>query len=258
MDLSQATAHFGLSARATATRHGVDWRPRIGPAADRVLFPDADLAFDFTAEFSDLMSNLSLDPAEGFSVVAGGAIEEITVSGVTGTGAASINGTYTRDVVLTNGAPAWTNGSASIRYFVGFWVLYLSGVAQFISKQKRVVPPTSAFWEIAGGGAATGSPIFSYATTGAAPSLLLGRSQLDFEGIFPGTGSICGFLLICTSGAVACEWNTGFVVISEGQHIQLALPGGEAAPAVSNGGLIVYNYTAAASATLSLLATASA
>jgi hypothetical protein len=65
MDLSQATAHFGLSARATATRHGSNWSPRVGIAASSVAFPDADICYSFRITSGALEDTAQLDLTTG-------------------------------------------------------------------------------------------------------------------------------------------------------------------------------------------------
>ncbi len=261
MELSQAAAHFGLSAFATATRHGIDWRPRVGPAADRVLFPDAEIAATWDITFADPAALFNLEPNDDFTVTLAGGIEEISVSGITGTGAGSLNGTYTRDIALSNGLPAWTNGSATIRYNgQGYYVIALSGVAQFITAAPSFSP--IAFYAIAVGGSATGTASLAPSFDGAAP-VHNGGDQVDFEGVAVTSAELHGVLVHCTAGVVVVSLGIGTnFVLSAGQHVQLALPGGQVADFLVSGSgvsaIAVISAAAGSAATLALLAAVAA
>jgi hypothetical protein len=78
MDLSQATAHFGLSAKTTGTRHGVTWKPALGISVTAETFPDSDIlrTFLLTGITSDDVPSLDLVTGvvtpDGTATVSGG------------------------------------------------------------------------------------------------------------------------------------------------------------------------------------------
>jgi hypothetical protein len=227
MDLSQATAHFGLSARATATRHGVTWRPRIGVESQSLPLPDAAVAASWAFTLPAVAGTVDFEVGDLWTINLGGAHDTIAVSGITGTGAGSLNVTYDLLDTLVAGMPAWQLGSALLRWQEGFWTIFLSGVAQFRMKRPSARPsPGPSDWEIASGGSATGLPQLVLSTDGAVPVLVGGKSQNDFENQLLATDLVQGLLLHCTAGRIAYGTELGALVLSAGQHFQLGLPGG--------------------------------
>ena len=255
MDPSQARAHFGISAKSPATRQGIDWTPRIGRAADTVEFPLADVVASWGFTFADAAAYANLEPGNNWTVTLGAAIDEITISGVTGTGASSLNVVYTASAAV-NGMPCWTNGTASIRWIEGFWHVYLAGVSQFIMEKPFSLPsPLADTWMIHASGAATGIPTLVWGSGGAAAVLDAGNDAADYEGTVLPDSTVESLLVECSAGTVAFAFGTGVIVLGAGQHLQLALPGGEAAWMLS-GSLAVVSCTAAAACSLHLLAAA--
>ncbi len=231
MDLAQnARFNFGLSAPATARGTGVEWTPRLGVASAAVPLPLADVLASWHFTFPAAAGLVGFESVSSWDITLTGAATTITVSGITGTGAGSLNVAYVLGAEAVNGMPAWTLGSASIRWVSGYWTIMLSGVAQFVMKRPAAVPSvTPADWEIASGGAATGLPALVMSPAGASPVQAGGFSQLDFEGQPLLSDITQGLLVHCTAGRVAFDFGGGTVVLSSGQHFQLGLPGGEGA-----------------------------
>lgn len=230
MDLSQAVAHFGLTARAAATRHGVTWRPLIGLPADSVPLPAAAVAARWEFTVPAVAATVDFEVGERWAIDLGGAHDDLTITGITGTGAGSMNATYDLLDTLVAGLPAWQIGSALVRWVDGFWTLLLSGVPQFRMKRPRARPSVApSDWEIASGGSATGLPQLTLSTDGTPPVLVSGGNQVDFEGQLLPTDLLHGLLLHCSAGRIIWGTERGATVLDAGQHLQLGLPGGPAA-----------------------------
>lgn len=65
MDLSNARFYYGLTAKATGTRHGVTWKPRLGVAPVTQEFPGSDVLFTFLLTGITSAEIPSLDLATG-------------------------------------------------------------------------------------------------------------------------------------------------------------------------------------------------
>lgn len=251
--LNVPRAISGLYATGTARGQGINWKPRLGAAAAATeLLGDVIGTWVFT--FPEAGGIAALDSNDSYVVTLIPALGNITVSGITGTGASSLNVVYAPGAVV-NGMHSWVNGNASIRWIEGYWHLYLSGFSQFVMKRPSAYPSSfSADWDIHPSGSATGVASLSAAGDGDAPVLASGRSQLDFEGGALSVGQTLGLLIQCTAGRIVFGYGTGIIILSSGQHAQIALPGGEGAWFIGNS-LGMAGCAAASAATVHLVAT---
>lgn len=225
MDLSLAAAHFGLSARATATRHGIDWAPRIGPTPYSVLLPDADFAFSTLITFPEATGFASYTPG-GESIILSSAADVVEVSGITGTDAASLNGNYTRSAILYNGGPQWINGTATLRLIAaGIWECALAGTPHFYSSVPSPTP-VGVQWEDAGAAGSAGAASMEVIvfTEGDSPII---SAAADFEGaILPALDRLVAVQVDCSVGSALLAFgnNITCLPLSTGASFAFALP----------------------------------
>jgi hypothetical protein len=223
MDLSQAAAHHGLSAIGTPTRHGISWDPRIGPEAERLSLPDADVAVSAVITLPAAASYVLNFPALTGS--GNDAFLEISIADVTGTDAALVNGTYALSATLVNGCPTWTRGNAVIRMgSTARWEIVLSGVVQFRAAAPHTFPSDVSTWEDAGAAGTGGTPAVTLGSSGGTPvqSAVL---PADFEGIAaPNLASLRGLHVRCTAGSGLCSWGGGVFVLPTGGFFLTGLP----------------------------------
>ncbi len=251
--LNVPRAISGLYATGTARGQGINWKPRLGAAAATTeLVGDVVGSWGFT--FAEASGFVAIDASDSYAITLVPAFGDITVTGVTGTGASSLNVVYAPGAVV-NGMHSWVNGNASIRWIEGYWHLYLSGFSQFVMKRPSLFPSTSPDdWQIHASGSATGVADLAQAGDGDSPVLASGRSQLDFEGGALSVGQTLGLLVQCTAGRIGFGYGTGIIILSSGQHAQIALPEGEGAWFLGNSYGIV-GCAAASAATAHLVAT---
>ena len=243
MDFSHAVAHGGVSLKGAATGHGRHWTPLVGSAATTTRLEDADVGQSMTITFPDASARVEL-VSPGGAMASGAlvaAIGELTVSGVTGTDAALVNGSYTRSASLYNLAPQWTKGTAAIRLATdGMLEITLAGVAQFRSVVPYVAPAFAGDdFEDAGGAGTAGAPAVVAWDDGAEPVCSVDlASPADPEGAeFPALASLRAFELRVTAGS-------GLVSLSAYGQDPIPLPlGGRIAiilPAATPAGLLPY------------------
>lgn len=231
MDFSNAVAHGGLSAKGTATGQGVKWNPRVGTAARRTLLTDADVSHSFTVTFPEASGRVELTGfSTGFGV--GSALparDGLSVADVTGTDAALVNGDYTRSATLYNYAPQWIKGDAVIRLATsGLWSIVLSGVAQFTAS-RRVILPTFADFDDAGGAGTNGPPLVLDNDFGDAPvtSVVLDPGGLDVEGrTLPAIAAMRAVEVMVTAGSGLLSLDSGASPqpLATGGWAQLVIP----------------------------------
>lgn len=241
MDVTGALVGTGLQVRARATRPGVTWPGKVGEAPGEQSLAGVTGGYVRTLGFPDRTSQVELILATGQTNV-NPAATGLLISGVTGTGAASINGNYTMDVALTNGFPSWSNGTAQVRWAFGAYYIVLAGVDQFRGTIMTVGRPDELTESWAIEGAATGMPVVIADPEGAPATAVPAGSGIDFEGLALGDLDLLGLEVRCTAGQVWFRWQTGLLVLSAGQRMVLPLPGGLAAAIFGGAGASLLFY----------------
>jgi len=230
MDLTEQKAIVGLRAVGASTRQGVSWKAAHGtaPSGDVVSLSSATAALVLVCTSGATSGRLSIvmeELAANCDVLVDSAIETISVADITGTGAGSLNVTYTRTANV-NGWPSWTNATAVIRRASNFWEIVLGGVVQFRAYSPVTVLPTLVpAWEAVG--AATGTPDVGAASSGEEP-VLNRAGWVDFENRALGDPQgVRGLRVTCTAGGCGAGWAAGMLELAAGDSFLFVRPAGD-------------------------------
>lgn len=253
MDVRQCRMGTGLELAVTGSRAGVVWKPRHGSAVGDSVLSGIDWGFAKEMTFPEVSGSVTLDLTGGGTTEP--AQDTLVISGVTGTGAGSLNVTYTRAAELSNGMPRWVNGTAEIAWDAG-WKISLGGVTQFTNLDLRAAMPweVTVPWEIAG--AATGDPEVATQDDGTVATVSP-SDGVDFEGVTLAAGTLKRLELVCDAGAVVVQWRCGMQVLEAGGDLALDLRAAAALAALGTQ-LKLYGLTAAAAASVTVVGVATA
>lgn len=255
MNLAERAAVSGLRAVATSVRQGVSWKAShgSGPQGEVTSLSSATAALGLVCSSEGTSGRLLIvmeELAANCDVLVDSAMETISVAEVTGTGAGSINVTYTRGANV-NGWPAWVNGTAVIRRASNFWEIVLAGVVQFRAYSPVAVLPTLvAAWAVVG--AATGVPDVGVVSSGEEP-VLNRTGWVDFENrALEDPQGVRGLRVTCTAGGCAVGWAAGMLELAVGDSFLWVRPEGDT-PGWFGEGLTVVALEVAAAWAVDLL-----